>query len=429
MAQAPADPGREGHLEQRILQVLTEAGSPVKLAQLVKECQAPKRELNQVLYRMKKELKVSLTSPATWCLGGTDPEGEGPAELALSSPAERPQQHAATIPETPGPQFSQQREEDIYRFLKDNGPQRALVIAQALGMRTAKDVNRDLYRMKSRHLLDMDEQSKAWTIYRPEDSGRRAKSASIIYQHNPINMICQNGPNSWISIANSEAIQIGHGNIITRQTVSREDGSAGPRHLPSMAPGDSSTWGTLVDPWGPQDIHMEQSILRRVQLGHSNEMRLHGVPSEGPAHIPPGSPPVSATAAGPEASFEARIPSPGTHPEGEAAQRIHMKSCFLEDATIGNSNKMSISPGVAGPGGVAGSGEGEPGEDAGRRPADTQSRSHFPRDIGQPITPSHSKLTPKLETMTLGNRSHKAAEGSHYVDEASHEGSWWGGGI
>ncbi|KAI4006113.1 Z-DNA binding protein 1 [Homo sapiens] len=226
MAQAPADPGREGHLEQRILQVLTEAGSPVKLAQLVKECQAPKRELNQVLYRMKKELKVSLTSPATWCLGGTDPEGEGPAELALSSPAERPQQHAATIPETPGPQFSQQREEDIYRFLKDNGPQRALVIAQALGMRTAKDVNRDLYRMKSRHLLDMDEQSKAWTIYRPEDSGRRAKSASIIYQHNPINMICQNGPNSWISIANSEAIQIGHGNIITRQTVSREDGKS-----------------------------------------------------------------------------------------------------------------------------------------------------------------------------------------------------------
>lgn len=44
-----------------------------------------------------------------------------------------------------------------------------------------------------------------------------------------------------------------------------------------------------------------------------------------------------------------------------------MKSCFLEDATIGNSNKMSISLGVAGPGGVAGSGDGEPGEDAGER--------------------------------------------------------------
>nr|XP_055121989.1 Z-DNA-binding protein 1 isoform X2 [Symphalangus syndactylus] len=428
MAQAPADPDREGHLEQRILQVLTEAGSPVKLAQLVKECQAPKRELNQVLYRMKKQLKVSLTAPATWCLGGTDPEGEGPAELALHSPAKRTQQYSATIPEAPGPQFSQQREEDIYRFLKDNGPQRALVIAQALGMRTAKDVNRDLYRMKSRHLLDVDEQSKAWTIYRP-DSGRRAESVSIIHQHNPINMICQNGPNSRISIANSKAIQIGHGNIITRQTVSGEDGSTGPCHLPSMAPGDSSTRRIPVNPWGPQDIHMERSILKRVQLGHSNEMRLHGVPSEGPAHSPPGSPPVSATAAGPEASFEARMPSPGIHPEGDAAQRIHMKSCFLKDATIGNSNKMSISPGVAGPGGVAGSGEGEPGEDAGPRPADTQSRSHFPGDIGQPVTHSHSKLTSKLEAMTLGNRSHKAAEGSHYVDEASREGSWRGGGI
>ncbi|XP_077808145.1 Z-DNA-binding protein 1 isoform X1 [Macaca mulatta] len=364
MAQAPADPGREGHLEQRILQVLTEAGSPVKLAQLVKECQAPKRELNQVLYRMLKELKVSLTAPATWRLGGTGPGGEGPAELALSSPAERPQQCVATVPETPSPQFSQQREEDIYRFLKDNGPQRALVIAQALGMRTAKDVNPDLYRMKSRHLLDVDEQSKVWTIYCPEGSGRRAESASIIYQHNPINMICQNGPNGRISIANSEAIQIGHGNIITRHTASREDGSTGPRHLPSMAPGHSSTQGTLNDPWGPQDIHMERSMLRRVQLGHSNEMRLHGVLSEGPAHSPPGSPPVSATAAGPEALFEARMPSPRIHPKGDAAQRIYMKSCFLEDATIGNSNKMSISPGVAGPGGVAGSGDRQPREDA-----------------------------------------------------------------
>nr|XP_011721060.1 Z-DNA-binding protein 1 isoform X4 [Macaca nemestrina] len=352
MAQAPADPGREGHLEQRILQVLTEAGSPVKLAQLVKECQAPKRELNQVLYRMLKELKVSLTAPATWRLGGTGPGGEGPAELALSSPAERPQQCVATVPETPSSQFSQQREEDIYRFLKDNGPQRALVIAQALGMRTAKDVNPDLYRMKSRHLLDVDEQSKVWTIYHPEGSGRRAESASIIYQHNPINMICQNGPNGRISIANSEAIQIGHGNIITRHTASRED--------------------------------------------------------------------VSATAAGPEALFEARMPSPRTHPKGDAAQRIYMKSCFLEDATIGNSNKMSISPGVAGPGGVAGSGDRQPREDAGPHPTDTQSRSHFPQDIGQPITRNSSKLTPKLEAMTLGNRSHKAAEGSDYVDEASH---------
>nr|XP_012322936.1 Z-DNA-binding protein 1 isoform X1 [Aotus nancymaae] len=424
MAQASADPGKEGHLEQRILHVLTEAGSPVKLAQLVKECQVPKKELNQVLYRMKTRRKVSLTAPATWCLGGASPGGEGPAELAVPSPAKRPLQDAATIPESPGPQFSQ-REKEIYRFLKDNGPQRALYIAQGLKMRTAKDVNRDLYRMKSRHLLDLDEQSKTWRIYRPEDSGGTAESTSIIYQHNPINVICQNGPNSQISIAHSEAIQIGHGNTMTWQAVSREDGSTGPCHLPPMAPGDSSIQGTLVDVWGPQDIHMERSMLRRVQLGHSNEMRLRGVSSEGPAHSPSGSPPVSATAAGPEASFEEKIPNPGTHPKEDAAQRIHIKSCFLEDAIIGNSNKMSISPGAADPGGVAGSGDGEPepGEDAGPQPADTQSRSHFPRDIGQPITHNHTNLSPKLEAMTLGNRRRKAADGSHCVDKASHSGS------
>ncbi|XP_012322937.2 Z-DNA-binding protein 1 isoform X2 [Aotus nancymaae] len=423
MAQASADPGKEGHLEQRILHVLTEAGSPVKLAQLVKECQVPKKELNQVLYRMKTRRKVSLTAPATWCLGGASPGGKGPAELAVPSPAKRPLQDAATIPESPGPQFSQ-REKEIYRFLKDNGPQRALYIAQGLKMRTAKDVNRDLYRMKSRHLLDLDEQSKTWRIYRP-DSGGTAESTSVIYQHNPINVICQNGPNSQISIAHSEAIQIGHGNTMTWQAVSREDGSTGPCHLPPMAPGDSSIQGTLVDVWGPQDIHMERSMLRRVQLGHSNEMRLRGVSSEGPAHSPSGSPPVSATAAGPEASFEEKIPNPGTHPKEDAAQRIHIKSCFLEDAIIGNSNKMSISPGAADPGGVAGSGDGEPepGEDAGPQPTDTQSRSHFPRDIGQPITHNHTNLSPKLEAMTLGNRRRKAADGSHCVDKASHSGS------
>ncbi|KAK2110222.1 Z-DNA-binding protein 1, partial [Saguinus oedipus] len=72
----------------------------------------------------------------------------------------------------------------------------------------------------------------------------------------------------------------------------------------------------------------------------------------------------SATAAGPEASFEERMPNPGIHPKEDATQRIHIKSCFLEDTTIGNSNKLSISPGAADPGDVEGSGDGEPGEDA-----------------------------------------------------------------
>lgn len=48
-------------------------------------------------------------------------------------------------------------------------------------------------------------------------SGVRQESTAIIYQQNPINMIYQQGTNNHISIANSEAIQIGHGNAMLRQ--------------------------------------------------------------------------------------------------------------------------------------------------------------------------------------------------------------------
>ncbi|KAL2763517.1 Z-DNA-binding protein 1 isoform b, partial [Daubentonia madagascariensis] len=342
-------------LEQKILQVLRDAGSPVKTAQLVKECQVPKKELNQVLYRMKKESKVSLAGPAMWCLDEGGPGDTALAELALPSHAERPREDTVAIPEKPGPQLSD-RQAEIYRFLEGNGPRNVLVIAQALGLRTAKDVNPDLYKMKSKHILDFDEKLKVWTIYRPDSGRRNHQSTAIIYQQNPVNVMHQSGPNSHISIANSHSTQIGHGNIITRQITSGEQGFTAPRHLPPMAPGDSSA----PSAWGPQDIHVQRSVLRRVQLGHDNEMCLHSTPSEGPGHIPSGSPPVSATANGPEASFEVRMPGPGSHPEGDAAQRVRIKSCSLEDATIGNSNRMTVSPAA---GGVTGSGDGEPGED------------------------------------------------------------------
>ncbi|KAL2763518.1 Z-DNA-binding protein 1 isoform e, partial [Daubentonia madagascariensis] len=137
---------------------------------------------------------------------------------------ERPREDTVAIPEKPGPQLSD-RQAEIYRFLEGNGPRNVLVIAQALGLRTAKDVNPDLYKMKSKHILDFDEKLKVWTIYRPEDSGRRNhQSTAIIYQQNPVNVMHQSGPNSHISIANSHSTQIGHGNIITRQITSGEQG-------------------------------------------------------------------------------------------------------------------------------------------------------------------------------------------------------------
>uniref|UniRef100_A0A8C3WKI5 Z-DNA binding protein 1 n=1 Tax=Catagonus wagneri TaxID=51154 RepID=A0A8C3WKI5_9CETA len=376
------------NLEQKILQVLGDAGSPMTTSQLVRKCQAPKKKLNQVLYQMKKASKGGLTllGPATWCLGdgGTGATGEVVPALAVPSLC---------------------LETEIYRLLEARGPHKALSIAQALGMKTAKEVNPDLYLMRNLHLLTLDEKSNAWGVYQP---GRalacysRNQSTPVIYQQNPINMICQKGPNSCISIANSENIQIGHGNVIVRHEASGESGSTAPVSLPPTVPADASARGPPAGSWGPQDICMEQSVLRRVQMGHGNQMTLHSFPAEGPAPGAYGGPQgTQRTARCPEASIDIQITEPGPRPEGAAAQRVRIRSCFLEDTTVGDSNRMTVSPGTAGPGGgsepEAGGAQPEgPGEDAGEPeavgPAPSLSLSFVPSCSSHALVPNTAQI-------------------------------------
>ncbi|XP_028625494.1 Z-DNA-binding protein 1 isoform X2 [Grammomys surdaster] len=321
MAEAPADPSTGDNLEQKTLQVLSDAGGPVKIGQLLKKCQVPKKTLNQVLYRLKTEGKVSSPAPATWSLG-RDASGDG----------------TCAIPEDSTAQPS--LEERILRFLEAHGPQRALHIAKALGMTTAKEVNPLLYTMRSKHLLSHDGQR--WSIYRSSQEGQelarsevRQESSMIIHQQNPINMICQQGPNSQISIAKSKAIQIGHGNVMLRQTACGE--------------------------------------------------------------------PVSTTTADPHTSFNMQTPEPGSHPEGDTAQRVHIKSCLLEDATIGNSNKMTIYP--RSKGGVVEPGDSEePKGDTG-----ASSEATPPRSCLHMLSDS-ILLTCELRTMSLGDSSAQTSE-------------------
>ncbi|XP_024606157.1 Z-DNA-binding protein 1 isoform X1 [Neophocaena asiaeorientalis asiaeorientalis] len=386
MAEAPASPG-DADLEQRILEVLRDSGSPVKTAQLVMKCQVPRKKLNQVLYKMQKESKaVLLVGPATWCLTNGGTKEVVPAELA-----ERPQKDAVAIPRKPGSELSQ-RQEEIFRFLEAHGPHRALIIAQALGMKTAKEVNPDLYAMRNKHLLDLDQKSNTWAIYRPE--GSTNQSTPVIYQQNPINMISQNGLNSHISIENSEAIQIGHRNVMVRKMASGENGSSAPLYLPPLAPTDPSTQGPLAGSWGPQDIRVEKSVLRHVQMGHGNEMSLHGNPAKGPAHSACGSPP------GLAASIKIQIPEPGPHSEGGVAQRVHIRSCFLEDTTIGNNNKMIVRLGAADPRGVARAGE--PGGSTDPPSGAARFRSEVPPGSSQaaPVN-AETLISEELATMTL----------------------------
>lgn len=76
------------NLEQKILQVLSDAGSPVQIDQLLKKLQVPKKILNQVLYRLKKEGRVSSPAPATWSLGGDGASGDGAPEIPEDSAAQ-----------------------------------------------------------------------------------------------------------------------------------------------------------------------------------------------------------------------------------------------------------------------------------------------------------------------------------------------------
>uniref|UniRef100_A0A8C2QVP6 Z-binding domain-containing protein n=1 Tax=Capra hircus TaxID=9925 RepID=A0A8C2QVP6_CAPHI len=370
MAEVPADPG-DTDLEQRILEVLRDAGSPVKTTQLLKKLQVPKKKLNQLLHKMKQESKgVMLAGPAMWCLGDSGTKEMVPTE----------------------------REKEIYQFLEAHGPHKALMIAKALGMKTAKEVNPDLYTMRDKHLLDFDQKSNSWTIYQSE--GSRNQSTPVIYQQNPINMICQKGPNSHISIQNCEDIQIGHGNLLVRQMGSGEDGSTAPCYLPPMASADPSTLDSLAGSRGPQDIRMEKSVLRRVQMGHGNEMRLHSNPAKGSACGAFDSPPASVLGTSPEASIEIQIPEPGPPSEGVTSQRIHIRSCFLEDTTVGNSNRMMVHPGAADVKRVQR--PGETGGDAEPPHRDAPSRSEVP-PVGSRADPvsAETLISENLAATTL----------------------------
>ncbi|XP_066241899.1 Z-DNA-binding protein 1 isoform X1 [Saccopteryx leptura] len=413
MAQA-ADPGGTD-LEQKILQVLRDAGSPVKTAQLAKECQVTKKKVNQVLYRMKEELQVASVGLAMWCLGEGGTGETAPTKLARPSHVERPQRDTVAVQEKHGSQLTEQQER-IYTFLESGGPCKALVIAKSLGMKTAKEVNPDLYTMKEKRLLDYDKNARAWAIYQPEASREISQSTTVIYQQNPLNMICQNGPNSHISVQNSEAIQIGHGNIMVRQTASGEHGSTVPLYLPPPAPADPSTQGSLAESWGSQDICVERSVLRRVQLGHSNEMTLHSTLATDPGQRPSISPPVSAATDGPDSSFETPVPTPGPHSEGkeDVAQRVCISFCSLEETTIGNSNRMRVSLGAAGLRGgaepeVSSRSPGEPTEATAPQSEAAEPRGELPHDAGQ-ADPDMSTFTAHLEAVTLESRGPDATE-------------------
>lgn len=100
------------------------------------------------------------------------------------------------------------------------------------------------------------------------------------------------------------------------------------------------------------------------------------------------------------------------------AQKVRIRSCFLEDTTVGNSNRMSVSPGTAGPGGVSGPEEGradpgEPGEDPDSLSGAAGRSSQVPPDGGQAAPSDAEMLTSQLEALTLRSRGPRTTEDGH----------------
>lgn len=112
---------------------------------------------------------------------------------------------------------------------------------------------------------------------------------------------------------------------------------------------------------------------------------------------------VSTTTADPETSFHTQTPDPGPHPEGDTVQTVHIKSCLLEDVTIGHSNKMTIHP--KSEGGVVESGDSEELKEE----TDSSSEASPPRSCLP--TPSDSMMpTSELRGMTLADSSPQPTE-------------------
>lgn len=120
-------------------------------------------------------------------------------------------------------------------------------------------------------------------------------------------------------------------------------------------------------------------------------------------------PAASVLGTSPEASIEIQIPEPGPQSEGVTSQRVHIRSCFLEDTTVGNSNRMMVHPGAADVKGVKR--PGETGGDAEPPHRDAPSRSEVP-PVGSQADPvsAETLISEKLTAMTLERRGSERTE-------------------
>ncbi|XP_073436793.1 Z-DNA-binding protein 1 isoform X2 [Dendrobates tinctorius] len=111
-------------------------------------------EVNPHLYKMKA-MNLLEQNSKVWSIKAVATTGvEGPAKNGSMSGTEVASKKIELT----------EQQENIITFLTSNEPSKARNIAKGIGKKVAKDVNRDLYKMKELNLLCMDNKEKLWSI-------------------------------------------------------------------------------------------------------------------------------------------------------------------------------------------------------------------------------------------------------------------------
>ncbi|XP_075032605.1 Z-DNA-binding protein 1 [Mixophyes fleayi] len=134
------------------------------IAKAVKKNRAA--EVNPDLYKMKDMNLTKHDDSKFWFITTEDNADNGrmAKEKKRTESEVEVQVAAQRYPNMTETKKMTEQQEKIYSYLKENKPQRAIVIAKEVGRKCAKDVNPDLYLLKTMDLISHNEKEKLWTI-------------------------------------------------------------------------------------------------------------------------------------------------------------------------------------------------------------------------------------------------------------------------
>ncbi|XP_014430210.2 Z-DNA-binding protein 1 isoform X2 [Pelodiscus sinensis] len=420
-------------VEQLVLDHIRTAAPPQKAYQIAHTCSITKQEANKVLYKLRKEGKVEKNVSHKWVVRAEETEGECHQKttelktddtmlVSLHQPVN------ALMPVKADSKLTE-IEDQIYKFLSENGPQNALAIAKHLGKTTRKAVNADLYALQKKHLLNLEDTTNLWSVYREftDDKatslGANKAIGPVIIQNNPTNIIYQGGVQNTVSIAASTATQIGNYNSLN--LVDKKDDNRPSTPSPRAESENANTLHCEVEAatQGGQEINIIESTLKNTVIGDDNQMNiiLKDFPHSPEEHVDQGGIPEKnqfgdflTSSLGPSLKIVNTHPRDGSAP----LQRVSIDKSKMENVMLGNSNKLNVHD-QRGSAGLAEeeTNEEDDGSDCNLTAEQSERTSCDDSGVAQPC--DVSLLCEKLHNIIIGNNNYMNVEEA--ADLASEE--------